>query len=202
MNNNGLIIIMTHVRIIKKTEDLICLTYMHNKIPYFAKVFYLHNNKKLREEYDRELQMNTFISENLIDKTYHISLLQVHDNTMPFDFILPFISEELRHLHCNILVFEHSGNHTLRYYINRISTNNFNILMKQIKIACELLQNINVIHYDLYCESNIMVKKIKNKLMIRIIDYGLSYIDETDKTNYDYNTAIESISYYNKKHNN
>lgn len=191
---------MTDVCIIKKTCDLLCLTYKDNKVPYFAKVFYTQNNIKLQTEYDRELQMNTYVNENLSDKTYHTSLLQVHDNVIAFDFIIPFISEERKKILCKILVFEHSGNHTLRYYINRISMDNFNILMKQLKIACDMLQDINVIHYDLYCETNIMVKKFKNKWTIKIIDYGLSYIDETDKTNYDYNIALESISLYNNKH--
>jgi len=191
---------MTNVCIIKKTKDLICLTYTDNKVPYFAKVFYLQNNSKLREEYDRELQMNAYVNENLSDKSHHICLLQVHNNVMPFDFMIPIISEEHKQLPCNILVFEHSGKHTMRYYINRISRDNYEILMKQLKIACDMLQDIDVIHYDLYCETNIMVKRIKKNWTIKIIDYGLAYIDGTDKRDYDYNTALESISRYNNKH--
>lgn len=191
---------MTDVRLIKKNKDLICLTYIDDKTHYFAKVFYVQSNEKLRTEYEREVKMNRYISKHLQDKTHHISLLEVHENVIPFDFIIPFISLENKHLHCNILIFEYSGKQTMRYYINRISSHNFNRLLKQLKTACDMLQDIDVIHYDLYCESNIMVQKINNRLTLKIIDYGLSYIDETDKTNYDYNVALESITKYNKKH--
>jgi len=165
---------------------------------YFLKLFYLHNSKKLQTEYVREIEMNAYIDKKLMDKTYHTALLQIHEDIIPFDFILPFVSD--KELKCNILVFEHSGNHPLRYYINHLSTTNFNDIMKQLKIACDMLQDIDVIHYDLYCESNIMLQKKKNGWRIKIIDYGLAYIDDTDKTMFDYNTALESIKYYNKKH--
>jgi len=191
---------ITEVRLAKKNKDLICLTYIDDKTHYFAKVFYVHNNEKLKIEYEREVKINTYVNKNLKDKTHHISLLEIHEDVKPFDFIIPFTSAEQKQLQCNILIFEHSGNHTMRYYINRISTHNFNRLLQQLKTACDMLQDIDVIHYDLYCESNIMVKKINNRLTLKIIDYGLSYIDETDKTNYDYNIAIESITKYNKKH--
>lgn len=92
------------------------------------------------------------------------------------------------------------GDHTLKYYINKLSSNNFTNILEQLKEATDLLEEIDVIHYDLYCESNIMLKKIQNKWVLKIIDFGLSYIDSTDKSKFDYNTAIESIKHYNKKH--
>jgi len=63
-----------------------------------------------------------------------------------------------------------------------------------------MLNDIGVIHYDLYCESNVMLKKEKNEWVIKIVDYGLSYIDLTDKTDSDYNNIIESIEHFCKKH--
>jgi tRNA A-37 threonylcarbamoyl transferase component Bud32 len=189
---------MSDICIIKQKKDLICFTYKDNGIPYFAKVFYLQDNKKLQTEYIRELKINKYIDENLKDKTYHTSLLQIHENIIPFEFIIPFVSD--KELKCNILIFEHAGYHPLRYYINRLSTSNFNHIIIQLKIACDMLQDIDVVHYDLYCESNIMLQKNNNKWNIKIIDYGLSYIDETEKSDYDYNIAIESISTYNKKY--
>ena len=76
----------------------------------------------------------------------------------------------------------------------------FNEIIKQIREATDLLNDIGVIHYDLYCESNVMLKKENNNWIIKIIDYGLSYIDLTDKTDSDYINIIESIEHFNKKH--
>jgi hypothetical protein len=45
-----------------------------------------------------------------------------------------------------------------------------------------------------------MLKKEKNKWVIKIIDFGLSYIDLSDKRDSDYKNIIESIEHFNKKH--
>lgn len=88
----------------------------------------------------------------------------------------------------------------MRFYINKLSSKNFNNILQQLKEATDILESNNIIHYDLYCESNIMLKKINNNWEIKIIDYGLSYIDKTDKSKLDYKTALNSIIHYNKKH--
>lgn len=186
-----------NVKIIKQNDNIICFTYQDNDILYFAKLFYLKTEKN-KIEYEREVYINSYINDNLKNKLYYTKLLNIYENILPFTFILPFIKnkEDL----CNILIFEHSGFHTLRYYINKLSITNFNNILQQLKDATQYLEDINIIHYDLYCESNIMLKKEKNKWIIKIIDYGLSYIDDTDKSKYDYTIAINSIKYFNKKH--
>lgn len=98
------------------------------------------------------------------------------------------------------MIFEYSGKNPLRYYINKLSQSNFNKIIKQIREATSILNGIGVIHYDLYCESNVMLKKENNEWVIKIIDYGLSYIDLTDKSDSDYNNIIESIEHFSKKH--
>lgn len=190
---------MSEVKIIKKKKDLICFTFKKDNILFFGKLFYLQDNIKLQEEYKREININNYIIKNIKDLSYHTKLLEIYENILPFDFLFKFIKNPF--LLCNILIFEHSGFHTLRYYINKLSTKNFNNIIEDLKKSTNYLQDINIIHYDLYCESNIMLKKINNKWTIKIIDYGLAYIDETDKSNYDYNIAIDSIKCYNKKHN-
>lgn len=188
---------MMHIKIIKKNDNILCLTFTQNENKYFAKIFHL-NNKKIKDEYNRELFINNYIIKNLKNKKYYTSLVKVYDNILPFSFFTPYIKDST--LSCNILIYEHSGNNTLKYYINKLSTDNFNNILEQVKEATQLLEDINVIHYDLYCESNIMLKKIEDRWFIKIIDYGLAYIDDTDKTKFDYNTALESIRHFNKKH--
>lgn len=189
---------MHEVRIIKKTSNVVCYSFTENNTRYFAKLFYVSDNKKLAEEYTREVKINRHLSQCLKDKTYYVKLLRIHENVMPFDYIVPFLQNP--NIICNILIYEYWGKHSLRYYINRVSQNTFDCLLKQLKEATSLLQDVDVIHYDLYCQTNIIVAKIKNKLCIKIVDYGLSYIDPTDKSGCDLSTAIESISYFNKKH--
>jgi len=189
---------MTDVKIVKRKTDILCFTFKKDNILFFGKLFYIDNNDKLKEEYNREVKINKYILENIEDLSYYTKLLEIYENILPFDFILKFVKD--KNLLCNILIFEHSGFHTLRYYINRLSSKNFNNILEDLKKATKYLEDINVIHYDLYCESNIMLKKINNKWVIKIIDYGLAYIDETDKSNYDYNIALDSIKIYNKKH--
>jgi hypothetical protein len=190
--------IITNVKIIKKKNNLICFSYKEDNIPYFAKLFYLNDDEKLTTEYKREVNINNHIINNIPDFKYNTKLLKVYENIIPFDFILGFVKDKKKL--CNILIYEHSGNHTLRFYINKLSSKNFNNILQQLKDATDILESHNIIHYDLYCESNIMLKKNNNKWELKIIDYGLSYIDETDKTKLDYNTALDSIIHYNKKH--
>jgi tRNA A-37 threonylcarbamoyl transferase component Bud32 len=100
----------------------------------------------------------------------------------------------------NLMIFAYSGDHPLRYYINRISCDVFIDILNQIRDATYILKDIGVVHYDLYCESNVMLKREEGRWVIKIIDFGLSYIDVTDKSDSDYKTIIESIDYFNKKH--
>ena len=187
-----------NVKLIKKKENLLCFSYEDDGDLYFAKLFYFKNNEKLKKEYMREVEINNYISENIENKKYHTRLIKIYEDIEPFDYILPFIDDKIDI--CNILIFEHSGSHPLRYYINKLSKKNFNDILYQLKEATLLLENIGVIHYDLYCQNNIMLKKHKNNWIIKIIDYGLSYIDKEDKTKHDYRVAIESIKHFSKKH--
>jgi tRNA A-37 threonylcarbamoyl transferase component Bud32 len=100
----------------------------------------------------------------------------------------------------NLMVFTHAGNRPLRYYINRLSRESFKDVLKQLRDATALLSKIGVIHYDLYCESNVMLKKEHNRWVIKIIDFGLSYIDLTDDSDSDYKNILESIECFNIKH--
>lgn len=187
---------INNIKIIKKTDDIICFTFEENEILYFAKIFYL-NNEKIRKEYINEININHYIINNIKNQKYYTKLLKIYSDILPDINIMSFIKNKSL---CNILIYEHSGFYTLKYYINKLSSKNFYNILEQLKEATSLLEDIDVIHYDLYCESNIMLKKINNKWIIKIIDYGLSYIDKTDKSNYDYNIAFDSISVYNKKH--
>jgi RIO-like serine/threonine protein kinase len=192
---------ITDIKLIKKTKDLFCFSYKKNEILMFSKIFFLENNHRLKEDYDREVFMNNYLKDtNLVEnKKYFSELIEIHENSRPLECFLKFIPNH-HESDCNILIFEHAGNHTLRYYINRVSQKKFDDLLAQLKEATRILQDLHIIHYDLYCESNIMVKKVKNKHILKIIDFGLSYIDKSDKTNRDYHTAIESIQHFNKKH--
>ena len=185
------------IKIIKNNKNIVCFTYKENDILYFAKLFYLNDNEKLQLEYNREININEYIIKNMKNQKYYTKLLKIYENILPFKIIIPYIKNISK---CNILIFEHSGFYTLKYYINKLSSKNFNIILDQLKEATNMLEDINIIHYDLYCQSNIMLKKINNKWIIKIIDYGLSYIDNTDKSKYDYNIAIDSIKHFNKKH--
>jgi tRNA A-37 threonylcarbamoyl transferase component Bud32 len=81
-----------------------------------------------------------------------------------------------------------------------MSRNSFKDVLKQLRDATDLLNKIGVIHYDLYCESNVMLKKDKKEWVIKIIDFGLSYIDLTDDSDSDYKNILESIECFNIKH--
>lgn len=190
---------ISDIKLIKKRKELYCLSFKQNDELLFAKIYYLENNQKLKEDYDREVSINKYLKDKLKNKIYYSNLLEIRENVEPDECFLKYISHDHGTL-SNILIYENAGNHTLRYYINRVSQKTFDVLLKQLREATKLLQEIHVIHYDLYCESNILVKKVKNKLLIKIVDFGLSYIDDTDDTDSDYHTAIESIRHYNKKH--
>jgi|SaaInlV_125m_DNA_1040241.scaffolds.fasta_scaffold07485_2 hypothetical protein len=190
---------ISDIKLIKKRKELYCLSFRQNDELLFAKIYYLENNQKLKEDYDREVSINKYLKNKLKNKNYYSNLLEIRENVEPDECFLKYISQD-RDDPCNILIYEHAGNHTLRYYINRISQKTFNDLLNQLREATKLLQEVHVIHYDLYCESNILVKKEKKKFIIKIVDFGLSYIDDSDDTDSDYLTAIESIRHYNKKH--
>jgi hypothetical protein len=202
-------------RIIKKTKDMLCIEYMsENKIPYFAKMFLLkqypntqeyHMSDSVINEYNREIEMNRYIEKHLEDKTYYVKLLGISEKTIPPIEIVNILKSDKK---CkddtfnklyNILTFEHAGNHTLRYYINRLSSRNFEQVIYHLKRATALLQDIGVIHYDLYPQTNVIVKKERGQWIVKIIDYGLAYIDETDKENSDFKLCIENVKLFNTK---
>lgn len=188
---------VSNVKLIKSKKNLLCFTYIENQVQYFAKVFFINDDEKLYQEYHREKKMNQYILDNIKDFTYFTRLLKIYENVSPFQYFSSFIKN--KYDKCNIFIFEHSGNHTLRYYINKISLQSFHDVLDQLKYATNILESINLIHYDLYCETNIMLIKKDKKWILKIIDLGLSYIDDTDKSKLDYKTALESISYYNKR---
>jgi hypothetical protein len=45
-----------------------------------------------------------------------------------------------------------------------------------------------------------MLKKENNRWIIKIIDFGLSYVDLTDDSDSDYKNILESIEYFNNRH--
>jgi serine/threonine protein kinase len=187
-----------NVKLIKKKHNLLCISYVEDGTEYFAKVFFVKDDEKLLNDYHRELCINKYIVENTNDFIYHTKLLKIYEDVSPFEYMLDFVDN--KNEKCNVMIFEHAGNHTLRYYINKLSSENINKILGQLRDATDILESIDVIHYDLYCESNIMLKKINKKWTIKIVDYGLSYIDETDKSKSDWHVAIESIQHFNKKH--
>lgn len=184
----------SHVKLLKKSNDLICFTHKENGVHLFVKIFYI-NNEKILNEFNREIHINKYISTNIKSLKYYTKVMNICENIIP-EYNYDFIHKKK----CNIITYEHSGENTLKYYINKLSPKNFQNILEQLREATELLEEIDVIHYDLYCETNIMLKKINNEWIIKIVDYGLSYIDETEKSKFDYNTAIESIKHFNKKH--
>ena len=136
---------------------------------------------------------------NIKDIKHHTRMLSVYENISIPNNLSILLKEQRANAEYNLMIFEYSGNRPLRYYINKLSPKIFRKILKQVREATELLNDIGVIHYDMYCESNVMLKKEKNEWIIKIVDFGLSYIDLTDKTDSDYNTIIESIEHFNKK---
>jgi len=183
------------IKIVKRKKNkMICFSFIQNNQTYFAKL--LHTD--LQDDFNRERDINIYIQNNLQDFRYHTKMLDVFEN-IQLNNTLSILVDNSKDKY-NLMIFEYSGNHTLRYYINKISSYSFQNILKQLEDATKMLEDINVIHYDLYCESNVMLKKEKKEWVVKIVDYGLSYIDPTDKSKRDYNNVIGSIKHFNKKH--
>lgn len=186
------------IKIIKRKGDkVICFLFIENNQHYFGKL--VHSD--LQVDFIRERDINTYLNNNITDFKYFTKMLKVYENIeLPNNLARLVNAEKCPIIKYNLMIFAHSGSHPLRYYINRLSRNNFKDILNQLRDATDLLNRIGVIHYDLYCESNVMLKKEKNKWIIKIIDFGLSYIDLTDKRDSDYKNILESIEYFNNKH--
>jgi serine/threonine protein kinase len=186
-----------YIKLIKNKDDkIICFTFIQNNQCYFGKLVHLD----MQADFIRERDINTYINDNIKDYKHHTKMLSVYENIMLPNNLSIFLKDSNVNDKYNLMIFEYSGNRPLRYYINKLSPNNFKKIIKQLRDATNMLNDIGVIHYDLYCESNVMLKKEKNEWVIKIVDYGLSYIDLTDKTDSDYNNIIESIEHFCKKH--
>lgn len=192
------------IKLIKRKGDEIrCFSFMRDNTEYFGKLI----RTDRQEDFVKERDINLYINDNIKDDKYHTRILEVYENiSLPVNLSILLksscdpSSSGTAGAKYNLMVFEYSGKHTLRYYINKLSRTNFNKIISQIREATHLLNSIGVIHYDLYCESNVMLKKDGNKWVVKIVDYGLSYIDLTDKTDSDYNNIIESVEHFCKKH--
>jgi len=187
------------VKIIKRKGDkIICFRFVENNIDYFGKLVH----PELHAEFVREVTINTYINNKITDFTYFTKLLEAYENIdLPHNLArLVNVNASPDISKYNLMIFAYSGDHPLRYYINRISCDDFIDILNQIRDATYILKDIGVVHYDLYCESNVMLKREEGRWVIKIIDFGLSYIDVTDKSDSDYKTIIESIDYFNKKH--
>lgn len=187
------------IKVIKRKGDkVICFCFVEKGKHYFAKLVH----PDLQVDFIRERDVNNYINNNLTDFKYFTKMLNVYENIDLPNNLASLVNAEGSSAisKYNLMIFAYSGNHPLRYYINRMSRDDFKDILQQIREATNLLNDIGVIHYDLYCESNVMLKKENNKWVIKIIDFGLSYIDLTDKSDSDYKNIIESIEHFNKKH--
>jgi len=189
------------VRLVKNKGDMvICFSFVEDRKRYFGKL--IHTD--LQTEFARERDINTYLNNNITtdnDFRYFTRMLKVFEN-IPLPNELASLVPKLENVAAkyNLMVFTHAGNRPLRYYINRLSRESFKDVLKQLRDATALLSKIGVIHYDLYCESNVMLKKEHNRWVIKIIDFGLSYIDLTDDSDSDYKNILESIECFNNKH--
>jgi serine/threonine protein kinase len=197
------------VRLVKNKGDMvICFSFVEDRKRYFGKL--IHTD--LQTEFARERDINTYLNNNMTtdnDFRYFTRMLKVFEN-IPLPNELASLVTKLVNVagdapaaaaaKYNLMVFTHAGNRPLRYYINRLSRESFKDVLKQLRDATNLLSKIGVIHYDLYCESNVMLKKEHNRWVIKIIDFGLSYIDLTDDSDSDYKNILESIECFNNKH--
>jgi len=187
------------VRLVKnKGDKVICFSFVEYRKRYFGKL--IHTD--LQTEFARERDINTYLNNNITtdnDFRYFTKMLKVFEN-IPLPNELASLVNVDAYAKYNLMVFAHSGNRPLRYYINRMSRESFKDVLIQLRDATALLSKIGVIHYDLYCESNVMLKKEHNRWVIKIIDFGLSYIDLTDDSDSDYKNILESIEYFNNKH--
>ena len=184
------------IKVVKQKGDtVICFSFVdaENNQPYFGKL--IHTD--LQTEFIRERDINTYLNNNIKDFKYFTKMLKVYENITLPDNLRTLVDTKDRY---NLMIFAHSGNRPLRYYINRMSRDNFKDVLIQLRDATALLSKIGVIHYDLYCESNVMLKKEHNRWVIKIIDFGLSYVDLTDDSDSDYQNILESIECYNNRH--
>jgi serine/threonine protein kinase len=190
------------VRLVKNKGDMvICFSFVEDRKRYFGKL--IHTD--LQSEFVRERDINTYLNNNITtdkDGRYFTKMLKVFENIhLPNELAAKLEKADVAAVaKYNLMVFTHAGNRPLRYYINRLSRDSFEDVLKQLRDATALLSKIGVIHYDLYCESNVMLKKENNKWVIKIIDFGLSYIDLTDDSDSDYKNILESIECFNIKH--
>lgn len=185
------------IKIIKRKGDkIICFVFMRNNTEYFGKLI----RTDMLADFIKERDINIYISNNIKNSKYHTKILELYENIMLTNNLAILARETTADAKYNLMIFEYSGKHPLRYYINKLSRANFDKIIQQLREATNMLNYIGVIHYDLYCESNVMLKKDKGEWVIKIVDYGLSYIDFTDKTDSDYNNIIESIEHFSKKH--
>jgi serine/threonine protein kinase len=190
------------VRLVKNKGDaVICFSFVENRKRYFGKL--IHTD--LQTEFVRERDINTYLNNNITtdnDFRYFTKMLKVFENIpLPNELAsLVNAAAAAATAKYNLMVFAHSGNRPLRYYINRLSRDSFKDVLKQLRDATALLSKIGVIHYDLYCESNVMLKKENNRWIIKIIDFGLSYVDLTDDSDSDYKNILESIECFNNRH--
>jgi serine/threonine protein kinase len=192
------------VKLVKNKGDrVICFSFVEDRKRYFGKL--IHTD--LQSEFVRERDINTYLNNNITtdnDFRYFTKMLKVFENIpLPNELAAKLEKADAdadADAKYNLMVFAHSGNRPLRYYINRLSRESFKDVLKQLRDATALLSKIGVIHYDLYCESNVMLKKENNRWVIKIIDFGLSYIDLTDDSDSDYKNILESIEYFNNKH--
>jgi len=194
--------VIKDVRLVKNKGDMvICFSFVEDRKRYFGKL--IHTD--LQTEFARERDINTYLNNNITtdnDFRYFTRMLKVFEN-IPLPNELASLVTKLENgasAKYNLMVFTHAGNRPLRYYINRLSRESFKDVLKQLRDATNLLSKIGVIHYDLYCESNVMLKKEHNRWVIKIIDFGLSYIDLTDDSDSDYKNILESIECFNNKH--
>ena len=182
------------IKVIKqKCDTVICFSFVENNEHYFGKL--IHTD--LQTEFARERDINTYLNNNIKDFKYFTKMLKVYENITLPDNLRILVDTTDKY---NLMIFAHSGNRPLRYYINRMSRDNFKDVLIQLRDATALLSKIGVIHYDLYCESNVMLKKEHNRWVIKIIDFGLSYVDLTDDSDSDYHNILESIECYNNRH--
>ena len=185
-----------NIKVVKqKGNAVICFSFVdaENSLPYFGKL--IHTD--LQTEFARERDINTYLNNNITDFKYFTKMLKVYENITLPDNLRTLVDTADKY---NLMIFAHSGNRPLRYYINRMSRDNFKDVLRQLKDATALLSKIGVIHYDLYCESNVMLKKENNRWVIKIIDFGLSYVDLTDDSDSDYKNILESIECFNNRH--
>lgn len=187
------------IKVVKQKGDtVICFSFVdaENNQPYFGKL--IHTD--LQTEFIRERDINRYLNNNITDFKYFTKMLKVYENITLPDNLRTLVDTTYADAKYNLMIFAHSGNRPLRYYINRMSRDNFKDVLRQLRDATALLSKIGVIHYDLYCESNVMLKKEHNRWVIKIIDFGLSYVDLTDDSDSDYQNILESIECFNNKH--